>query len=299
MTSVKLGSIQMGVKKMGGWDLDEVYAIQEASLHTFKQLPREVDVNALYNFYSKNLRTWFVTKQKYLRGQNLQVTNLSLILCYYMVSSSSTKFNIFLKIPQVCQRSDPWLAHGMTQFPKNRLPRVHLNDALRHREGCQCRKAIGAAELTLAAMLPRRIHRWKKMVESSSKDILKEKKWCGSLEEYGLRSKETAERDGPTEPAPRCSCRIRCTSAPRDGVFLPSMFDIPHVSTCRCICVHTCVYIYMIYIYTHTIYVLYIYLYIYVCTHTLHICIYIYVYMCMIHVCGVYIYIYIYTYVFI
>lgn len=179
MTSVKLGSIQMGVKKMVGWDLDEVYAIQEASLHAFKQLPREVDVYALYNFYSKNLRTWFVTKQKYLRGQNLQVTNLSLILCYYMVSSSSTKFSIFFKIPQVCQRSDPWLTHGMTQFPKNRLPRVHLNHALRHREGCQCRKAIGAAELTLAAMLPRRIHPWwvlKKMIESSSKDILDRRK---------------------------------------------------------------------------------------------------------------------------
>ena len=272
MTSVKLGSIQMGVKKMGGWDLDEVYAIQEASLHAFKQLPREVDVYALYNFYSKNLRTWFVTKQKYLRGQNLHVTvtNLSLILCYYMVSSSSTKFNIFFKIPQVCQRSDPWLTHGMTQFPKNRLPRVHLNHALRHREGCQCRKAIGAAELTLAAMLPRRIHRWvlKKMVKSSSKDILKEKKWCGSLEEYGL-SKDTAERDGPTEPAPRCSCRIRCTSAPRDGVFLPSMFDIPHVSTCRCICVHTCVYIYTYYICDVGVYV-YIYTYMYI-----HVCIYI------------------------
>ena len=281
---------------MVGWDLDEVYAIQEASLHAFKQLPREVDVYALYNFYSKNLRTWFVTKQKYLRGQNLQVTNLSLILCYYMVSSSSTKFSIFFKIPQVCQRSDPWLTHGMTQFPKNRLPRVHLNHALRHREGCQCRKAIGAAELTLAAMLPRRIHPWwvlKKMIESSSKDILDRRKKNGVAllrsMDWGVKKQQSAMDPRNLLPV----AAVEYNARQRLGtVFFCRACSI--FRTCLHVDVYVCIhvyiyipYIYILYmccicIYIHTVYVLCIY----ICTHTLHICI-----------CVWYMYVYIYTYI--
>ena len=302
MTSVKLGSIQMGVKKMVGWDLDEVYAIQEASLHAFKQLPREVDVYALYNFYSKNLRTWFVTKQKYLRGQNLQVTNLSLILCYYMVSSSSTKFSIFFKIPQVCQRSDPWLTHGMTQFPKNRLPRVHLNHALRHREGCQCRKAIGAAELTLAAMLPRRIHPWwvlKKMIESSSKDILDRRKKNGVAllrsMDWGVKKQQSAMDPRNLLPV----AAVEYNARQRLGtVFFCRACSI--FRTCLhvdvYVCIHVYIYIYIYRIYTYCICAVYVYIYIYcICAVYIYVHIHcIYVYMCVIHVC-VYIYIYTHT----